>query len=252
MIISYANKLVEGTDVQEMLKHKELRRYWYYNWLSRAHRLETANIKPLEVVRAKWATSKNAAHHYKQFAELVLELGIGVPNPNYKPDEPNSEAVKIIKPGRLVSMDETRLTNDNTEKNKARQSRSIVGTSGDDGTTLVNKGGGEGTGIGGTSADGLDIPGFFIFANDIIHASAENNDVAQPGEGAGLPQAGPCEAWPLARVQILGKPEGRRVRRRGHPVHPRLRGAMPAGLVARESGRPHRGRPRLSLHPRAA
>ena len=87
MVISYANKLVEGTDVQEMLKHKELRRYWYYNWLSRAHRLETANIKPLEVVRAKWATSKNAAHHYKMFEELTLQLGIAVPNPNFNPDD---------------------------------------------------------------------------------------------------------------------------------------------------------------------
>ena len=43
----------------------------------------------------------------------------------------------------------------------------------------MNKGGGDGTGIGGTSADGLDIPGFFIFANNIIHAGQDDKDVAE-------------------------------------------------------------------------
>ena len=34
---------------------------------------------------------------------------------------------------------------------------------------LANKGGADGTGIGGSTADGKDLPAFFIFAKDIIH-----------------------------------------------------------------------------------
>ncbi|KAL3903346.1 MAG: hypothetical protein SGPRY_011716, partial [Prymnesium sp.] len=67
-------------------------------------------------------------------------------------------------------MDEPRLTNDTTEKNKSKSNRSIVGKKGDSAEALVNKGGGDGTGIGGSTADGKDLPGFFIFANNIIHS----------------------------------------------------------------------------------
>ena len=35
MVLNYANKLIEGTHVQMQLKHRELRRHWYYSWLSR-------------------------------------------------------------------------------------------------------------------------------------------------------------------------------------------------------------------------
>ena len=55
----------------------------------------------------------------------------------------------------------------------------MIGKDGDCcGEVIVNKGGGDGTGIGGTSADGLDLPGFFIFANNIIHAGENDEDVA--------------------------------------------------------------------------
>ena len=57
-------------------------------------------------------------------------------------------------------MDETRLTNDATTSSKAKGNRSVIGKDGDCGEVIVNKGGGDGTGIGGTSADGLDLPGF--------------------------------------------------------------------------------------------
>ena len=56
-------------------------------------------------------------------------------------------------------MDETRLTNDATTSSKAKGNRSVIGKDGDCGEVIVNKGGGDGTGIGGTSADGLDLPG---------------------------------------------------------------------------------------------
>ena len=65
-------------------------------------------------------------------------------------------------------MDKSRLSNDMTEKNKSNQNRSIVGKN-DSHEFLANKGGGDGTGIGGSSADGKDMPGMFIFSKNIIH-----------------------------------------------------------------------------------
>ena len=178
MILNYANSLVKGTELEEQFKHREVRRHWYYNWLGRSERLRTGNIRPLEVTRAKWATPANVLKHYEMLAEILVETGIAINNPDFDEEKPLSEPVYIIKPGRLFSMDETRLTNDTTATHKGRQCRSILGAQGDDGTTLVNKGGGDGTGIGGSGADGLDVPAFFIFANNIIHAGAQDSDVA--------------------------------------------------------------------------
>ena len=48
------------------------------------------------------------------------------------------------------------------------QNRSIVGKN-DLREFLANKGGGDGTGIGGSSADGKDTSGMFIFSKNIIH-----------------------------------------------------------------------------------
>ena len=178
MILNYANALVRGTEMAELFKHHEVRRHWYYHWLGRCKRLKTGNIRPLEVTRAKWATPENALQHYEMLADLMVELGLAVRNENFKEDEENSEPVKIIKPGRIFSMDETRLTNDATVCSKAKSSRTLLAKDGDCGETIVNKGGGDGTGIGGSSADGMDTPGFFIFANNIIHAGADDTDVA--------------------------------------------------------------------------
>ncbi|KAL3903345.1 MAG: hypothetical protein SGPRY_011715 [Prymnesium sp.] len=72
MIINYVNVLVKGTEIAEKLKHKEVQRHWYYNWLSRCQRLKTANIKPLEITRAKWATPENVLKHYEMLEEMML------------------------------------------------------------------------------------------------------------------------------------------------------------------------------------
>jgi len=88
-------------------------------------------------------------------------------------------------------MDETRLTNDTTEKNKSKSNRSLIGRQGDSAEALVNKGGGDGTGIGGSTADGKDLPGFFIFANDIIHqADIKTQPVCRRADADGKPM--PC------------------------------------------------------------
>ncbi|KAL3925290.1 MAG: hypothetical protein SGPRY_003681 [Prymnesium sp.] len=102
-------------------------------------------------------------------AELLIELKLAVPNPSFDENKPYTERLKIIKPGRIASMDESRLTNDTMEKIKSKGNRSIIGKS-ETREVLANKGGGDGTGIRGSTADGVDMPGFLIFAENIIYA----------------------------------------------------------------------------------
>ena len=108
----------------------------------------------------------------------MVKLGLAVRNTAFVEGEELLQPIKITKPGRIFSMDETRLTNDATTASKAKGNRTVIGTDGDCGEVIVNKGWGDGTGFGGTSADGLDLPGFFIFANNIIHAGENDEDVA--------------------------------------------------------------------------
>ena len=51
MVINYVNTLVRGTEMAELLKDKEARRHWYYNWLGRCSRLKT------KVMMIKWLMS---------------------------------------------------------------------------------------------------------------------------------------------------------------------------------------------------
>jgi hypothetical protein len=41
MIMKYVNTLAAGAPIADKLKHKEVRRHWYYNWLRRCSRLTT-------------------------------------------------------------------------------------------------------------------------------------------------------------------------------------------------------------------
>jgi hypothetical protein len=126
MIMKYVNTLAAGTPIADKLKHKEVRRHWYYNWLRRCSRLTTGNLTPLEMSRAQWATAANAKKHYDLLAEIFVDATVATPNPDYNPDEPYSERLLITKPDRIFSMDETRLTYDASEKNKANKNRSII------------------------------------------------------------------------------------------------------------------------------
>ncbi|KAL1526897.1 hypothetical protein AB1Y20_015588 [Prymnesium parvum] len=170
MVLNYINTLVAGTSIAENFKDREVKRHWYYRWLGRCKRLKTANLTPLEMTRAQWATPENLKKHYDMLADMLVELKLAVPNPSFDPYKPRDERLHIIKPERIFSMDETRLTNDTTEKNKSKGNRSVVSKCASNShEVLANKGGGDGTGIGGSAANGMDLPGFFIFAKDIIH-----------------------------------------------------------------------------------
>lgn len=146
--------------------------------------------------RAQWATAENIKKHYDMIADILIKTGIAVANPNHDETQPRSERIYIMKPNRLFSMDETRLTNDMTDKNKSKANRSVL-AKGQGSDTLANKGGGDGTGIGGSSADGFDLPGYFIFSNDIIHEA----DV-QPQHCPA-----PAAAWTLT-IQLERCPQG--------------------------------------------
>ena len=238
MIMNYVNTLIAGTSLAEQLVGKEVRRHWYYNWLGRCQRLTTGNIRPLEITRAQWATPENVKKHYDMLAVLMVELNIAVPNPAYDPTVENSEVVKIAKPERIFSMDETRLTNDTTEKSKAKANRSLVGRYGDQRECLVNKGGGDGTGIGGSSADGRDLPAFFIFSKNIIHAGEQDNDVKEdvrplcrrmdPSD-PGKPL--PCRFWANAKGGVTGDLGIRYIRGCLEPCLPDLSPDNPALLI---------------------
>ena len=195
MVLNYVNILIKGTEVAEQFKDKEVKRCWYYRWLGRCTRLRTANLTPLEMTRAQWATSENAKKHYDMLVDILMKAGLAVLNEAFNPAEPRSERIIITKPWRIFPMDESRLTNDTTVKDKSKANRSVVSREGDSCEVLVNKGGGDGTGIGGSSADGMDLPGFFIFAKNIIHKAdvtgpmpmCRRPDPASPGAPPPLP-----------------------------------------------------------------
>ena len=78
---------------------------------------------------------------------MLLETKLAVRVEGFDSSVPYAEELKIVRPERVFSMDESRLTNDTTEKTKAKANRSIVGKTGDSREVIVNKGGGDGTGI---------------------------------------------------------------------------------------------------------
>ena len=127
MVLNYVNRLIIGTDIALLFKDHQVKRNWYYNWLKRCPRLTNGNLRQLKVTRAKWATPENIKIHYDMLEERFIELGLAVRNPAFKPDEPFSESIKIIKPGRIASMDETRLTNDTTDATKSKNLRLLMG-----------------------------------------------------------------------------------------------------------------------------
>ena len=137
----------------------------------------------------------------------------------------------------MVSMDETRLTNDTMESHKGKANRTLL-KKGDDGTTIVNKGGGDGTGIGGSTADGMDLPGFFIFSNNIIHSGGQDDDVARdvrpqcrrmdpkkPGELL------ECRFWANAKGGVTGDLGVRYIRGCVEPAIQDLSPSNPAVLI---------------------
>ena len=75
--------------------------------------LGTANQRPIEVDRAKWATSANVGEWYDMLSTALVDAGVAVSNPDYDPsaprDSPKALQVHISKPDRIISFDESRV-----------------------------------------------------------------------------------------------------------------------------------------------
>ena len=96
MVINYVNRLIEGTVYAEALKEKEVKRDWFYRWLSRSTRLKTANLTPLEMTQAQWATVENVKKHYDMLAEILVQAKIGMKNPYFDPEKPHDQRLFIV------------------------------------------------------------------------------------------------------------------------------------------------------------
>ena len=113
-IIGYTNALLHGTAEEARFKNGVGRR-WYKKWLKQNSEVLTkAKARPLELVRAKWNTAKNLGLYYVNIAELVVQNGIGVWNPDFDPEVAYSPMVLITHPELFISYDETDGTLDTT------------------------------------------------------------------------------------------------------------------------------------------
>ena len=175
--IAMAQAMVENTDIQDKFKDHTVSKWWYDRWL-RDYGLAEANQRPLEMARAKWFTASNVLKHYDICEQEFLEAGVAQPNPEFNPTEPLSEKIKIIKPERIFSFDETRIQMDMADaKFKSKTLKIVVdkrSTTGahDKGNpnrdVVVSKGGGDASGVGGSTAAGDALPAMFIVAGESL------------------------------------------------------------------------------------
>ncbi|KAK3248159.1 hypothetical protein CYMTET_42368 [Cymbomonas tetramitiformis] len=161
-VCTYANQMIEGTDIADKFEYGVVDNNWYYGFLDRFE-MRTGNQRPLELTRGKWCTADNMHKHYEVVADALVEAKLAVPNPDFDESDPDSCKIHITKPKRVLSFDETRLTMDCTESSKSKQERIVKPEKEDDGEVLVNKGGGVASGVGGSTADGDSLAPLFIF-----------------------------------------------------------------------------------------
>ena len=166
-VINMAAALVEGTSSAARFEDFEVRRRWYRRFLE-FHGLLTGNQRPLEMKREEWATSHNIALHYECLEKTFIDAGVAQRNPDFDPEVPNSQPILITKPERIVSFDETRLQMDMTEVGSGNQMRTVRAGKEDTGETLAAKGGGDASGVGGSTAAGGGLPPMFILAGQSI------------------------------------------------------------------------------------
>ncbi|KAK3256831.1 hypothetical protein CYMTET_34053 [Cymbomonas tetramitiformis] len=189
-VCAYANKMIRNSEVAKKFKHGVVSDKWYYGFLKRWS-LDTKNQRPFESDRVKWCTAKNLHQHYKVLAESLVGAGVAVWNPDFDEDERHSAMVKIIKPERLLSFDETRLTMDQTSTSKSKVERIVTIDEEDVGDVVANKGGGDGTLCASTLASGDAGPPLWIFAAESYKPAwtvdAPRSTVVDPVTGRGYP-----------------------------------------------------------------
>lgn len=86
-VIAAGNSALKGTMHLDKFKHKELGMDWYYRFLhGHDYLFGTANQRPIEVSRAKWATSDNIGSWYYMLVEIFVEAEVAVYNQNFRAD----------------------------------------------------------------------------------------------------------------------------------------------------------------------
>ncbi|KAK3270002.1 hypothetical protein CYMTET_14560 [Cymbomonas tetramitiformis] len=182
--------MIANTEVEKKFIHGVVSDKWYYGFLDRWN-MRTKNQRPFETDRVKWCTAKNLHQHYKVLAHTLVDAGIAVWNPDFEEDTPQSEMIHIIKPERLLSFDESRLTMDQTSTSKAKAERIVTVDKDDVGDVVANKGGGDGTLCASTIANGHAGPPLWIFAAESFKLSwvvdAPRSTVIDPSTGRGYP-----------------------------------------------------------------
>jgi hypothetical protein len=141
---------------------------WYYGYLKR-QKLETGFVSCLEQDRANWLKSGNIKIWYDILEKLLLQTKIGEINPDYDEANPRmSPKIKIVKPERIASLDETRIEADMTGEGKHNSLRIVKGLKGDKGVVTVTKSDYCCTGVGGIRADGHLLIPHFIWAMGVL------------------------------------------------------------------------------------
>eukprot|EP00937_MAST-01D_sp_MAST-1D-sp2_P006026 g6026.t1 len=97
---------------------------WYNGFLER-NGLVAKNVKPLDMTRASWYTSKNVRAHFNNVMAVLLKHGYAHKNPSFDPDDLDSEPIIWTAEGkrRFFEFDETGFDLKGDKPSKARAER---------------------------------------------------------------------------------------------------------------------------------
>jgi hypothetical protein len=165
---AWVQQMITGTDLALKFKDGVVGMDWVRYFVK--HQLGgMTKVTPLEFNRAKWFTSKNVRKYYDMYKDCCLELGFAVPAPQgeYNPLEPLSQEIIVIKPERILEIDEARVTADMSKDQSGNLKQVKTRNTFDTHEAVVNKGGGTATIVGGSAGNGDSTVPL------LIHAGAE-------------------------------------------------------------------------------
>eukprot|EP00961_Rhodomonas_salina_P176377 2377419-Rhodomonas_salina.1 len=147
--------LMSGTKYERLFKNGEVADSWWKRFCWRhAAQLKLGHQRKQELQRERWTTAENLKTWYENLEELLVELGIAVPNPEFDPNQKFSSTgtqesmskcsrILIKKPDRLCSVDETEVTTNmsgGSQQGRTSSELILMATDGSDhGETLTNK-----------------------------------------------------------------------------------------------------------------
>ncbi len=111
---------------------------WYYGFLFR-NSLSTVDEKPLEMDRAKWVTPENRKAYFEVLAGVLVKAGVAVINPEFDENVLYSPPILIVHPERIISYDETDVSQDQTAASRAKAGRTVTAGAGDRGEVVATK-----------------------------------------------------------------------------------------------------------------